>query len=244
MTRWHEDDLVGRLLKHIPHRCKVINIPLEAEHDDILGRKVGDALFPEIGKDNAWLKEFKELYIKGEGSRTWNALMQGRPTAEEGNMIKREWWKFYETAPRCVINIMSIDATFKDTSKSDYVAIQVWGKRGNDYYLIDRLKQRMGFVDTVQAIRNMKAKYPFVGGIYIEDKANGSAIIDVLRRQIQGVVGYNPGKNSKESRVQAITPIIEAGQVHLPKFGQNIDEYIGEASAFPNSANDKISLSF
>jgi hypothetical protein len=62
-TRWHEDDLAGRLSRNYPKRFKYINIPCEAEENDILGRKPGDALFPEIGKDKAWLQKFKEDYV-------------------------------------------------------------------------------------------------------------------------------------------------------------------------------------
>jgi hypothetical protein len=61
-TRWHEDDLIGRVLEAEKDGVIYINIPLEAEEDDILGRKVGDTLFPEIGKDKKWLKSFKKVY--------------------------------------------------------------------------------------------------------------------------------------------------------------------------------------
>jgi hypothetical protein len=81
-TRWHEDDLFGKLAKD-PY-AKVLNYPMEAEEGDILGRKVGEPLVPEIGKDEIWLKGFKEGMEKGEiesegetGIRAWNALYQG-----------------------------------------------------------------------------------------------------------------------------------------------------------------------
>lgn len=238
MTRWHEDDLAGRLLKEMPERCKEINIPLEAMEGDILGREVGDALFPEIGKDNEWLKKFKKAYTTAEGSRTWYALMQGRPTAQEGNMFKENWFQYYTEFPKCPLYIMTVDATFKDTSKSDYVAIGVWGKRNEEYYLVDLLNKRMGFVDTIGAINNMKSKHRYVNAIYIEDKANGSAIIDVLRRKIPGVIPFNPGRDSKESRASSVSPIVEAGQVLIPKYSSFIGEFITQCKNFPNAAND------
>lgn len=238
MTRWHEDDLAGRIIKNEPTKCKVINIPLEAEENDILGRKPGDALFPEIGKDNNWLKDFKKIYTTSEGSRTWYAMMQGRPTAQEGNLFKREWFKYYEKFPNCPLYVMSVDATFKDTSKSDFVAIGVWGKRNEEYYLIDLLNKRMGFVDTLAAVQNMKNKHKYVSAIYIEDKANGSAIIDVLRRKISGVVPFNPGRDSKESRASSVSPLLEAGQVYIPKFEGFVGEFIEQCCQFPNGTND------
>jgi hypothetical protein len=127
MTRWHEDDLAGRLLASMGNKCIEINIPLEAEENDILKRNVGDSLFPAIGKDNAWLKEFKQAYTTQEGSKSWNALMQGRPTAQEGNMLKREWWRYYDKLPskldKCYL---SVDASFKDSDTSDFVVCQAW----------------------------------------------------------------------------------------------------------------------
>lgn len=240
MTRWHEDDLVGRIKKNLPGKFIEINIPLEAEEGDILGREVGDALFPQIGKDNAWLKNFKEVYTSEEGSRTWNALMQGKPNAANGNMILDNWWREYTELPRCALYITTVDATFKDTSKSDFVAIEHWGKINNDYYLIDLINKRMGFLDTLKAIRIFNQKYPKTQGIYIEDKANGSAILDVLKkdRSIANAIAFNPGKDSKESRVSAITPIIESGNVYLPQFGSFTTEFKDQCRAFPNGTND------
>jgi predicted phage terminase large subunit-like protein len=237
MTRWHEDDLAGRLLSTMPNKVKEINIPLEAEENDILNRNVGDSLFPEIGKDNNWLKEFKQVYTTQEGSRSWNALMQGRPTAQEGNMIKRKWWKYYEALPQMIQIIMSVDATFKDGDNSDFVAIQVWGKREADMYLIDAVTERMDFPTTVQAIIQTKNKYPKIQQILIEDKANGSAIISTLKRKIPGIIAINPD-GGKVARVNAVSPSIEAGNVFLPQNEQFTFDFVDQCSKFPNGSHD------
>lgn len=237
LTRWHEDDLAGRLLTNMPGKCLEINIPLEAGENDILDRQPGDALFPEIGKDNNWLKEFKKVYTTEEGSRAWNALMQGQPTAQEGNLIKRKWWKYYDRLPGMIQTIMSVDATFKDGDNSDYVAIQVWGKRDADMYLIDALTERMDFPTTLQAIINMKAKYRNIGRIFVEDKANGSAIISMLRRKIPGVIGINP-EGGKVARVNAVSGAIEAGNVFLPNNKQFTFDFVDQCSKFPNGVHD------
>lgn len=236
-TRWHEDDLIGRLIENMPHRCKVVNIPLEAEEDDILGREVGDALFPEIGKDNAWLKRYKTGYTSEEGTRTWNALMQGRPTSLEGNLIKRDWWQYYEVDPRPVILSMGVDATFKDNETSDYVAVQVWGKRDEKMYLLDSVNRKMGFVETTRTIMDMKQKWGNVNFIYIEDKANGSAVIEVLRQKIPNIIGVNPLGN-KISRANAVTGAIEAGNVYLPKREPFTHEFVNQCASFPNAKHD------
>lgn len=240
-TRWHEDDLSGRLLNPkygFSDKVKLINIPCEAEENDILGRKVGEALFPEIGKDNEWLKSFKKVYMTDSGSRSWNALYQGRPTAAEGNMIKRKWWKYYkELPPQFEVMLQSWDLTFKDSDGSDYAVGQVWGKLGGNYYLVDMVRDRMDFPTTISAIRNMTAKHPKVLIKLIEDKANGSAVISMLQNQIPGIVPVTP-EGGKIARVNAISPAIEAGNVYLPEYAPWVNDFIEEASAFPNGKHD------
>jgi predicted phage terminase large subunit-like protein len=237
-TRWHEDDLAGRLLTSMPDKCKEINIPLEAEDNDILGRNVGDALFPEIGKDNDWLQEFKKAYTSAEGSRSWNALMQGKPTALEGNMLKRNWWKYYDKLPdkldRCY---MSVDASFKDSDTSDYVVCQVWGMVDIDCYLIDQIRDRMDLPTTITAIESLKERHTHITRIFIEDKANGSAIIQILQKKLSGVLPVEP-QGGKVARASAVSAHIESGHVYLPKFASFTNDFVNECSSFPNGVND------
>jgi predicted phage terminase large subunit-like protein len=236
-TRWHEDDLSGRILKDGTEKYYELNIPCEAEENDILGRNVGDALFPEIGKDNEWLQDFKKSYIGGQGSRAWNALFQGKPVSQEGNLLKREWWQYYDKLPPMVRKIISVDAAFKGDSNSDFVVIQVWGKTGANMYLIDQHKARMDFPTTLQAIRNMIKKHPDAHAKFIEDKANGSAIVSMLRREIGGIIPVNP-QGGKVSRVNSVSAYIESGNVYLPRSIHWLDDFLNEASAFPNGKND------
>ena len=241
-TRWHEDDLSGRVIRE-EKNVEVINIPCEAEENDILGRPIGDALCPEIGKDNTWLQAFKQSYITdsvGGGVRAWNALYQGRPTSAEGNMFKREWWRYYNKLPENIQLLgISVDATFKDNDTSDFVAIEVWGKLNGDYYLIDLIKRRMDFPETLRAIRYMADKYPNKHSILIEDKANGSAIISMLRHEIGGIVAITP-KESKVARASAISGIVEGGNVYLPEYADFTAEFVEEFASFPNGAHDDL----
>ena len=240
-TRWHEDDLYGRLERE-ENNVTAINIPCECDTvDDVLGRNLGDALCPEIGRGNSWLKEFKRVYNSREGSRAWVSLYQGRPTQLEGNLFKRDWWKLYDELPENIpYAVLSVDATFKEGEKNDYVAIEYWGKVEEDYYLIDLIKKRMGFVDTLDAIRTLWRKYPDkINYIYIEDKANGSAIIDILSKELkEGVVIPVKPEGGKVARANAVSPMIERGCVHLPRFAPWLDDFMNECSAFPSAAHD------
>jgi len=232
-TRWHEDDLAGRIIKYEPN-VEVVNIPCEAEKGDILGRPVGDALFPEIGKGNAWLAEFKAGYT--EGTRAWNALFQGRPTAEQGNILHREWWQEYIEAPRLMRTLLSVDAAFKNNPDNDFVCVGAWGKSYANSYLMDLINQRLDFPGTVKAVRHMAAKYPG-SQILIEDKANGSAVVQVLRRSVPGIIPVQP-IGGKIARVNAIAGYVESKNVYLPKFAPWKDAFIDQCAAFPNGAND------
>lgn len=241
MTPWHEDDFAARILRTEP-TARLIRLPVEAEEHDLLGRGVGDPLAPELGKDKVWLEQFKQGYIndpKQGGLRAWQALFQCSPRVEGGHMIKREWWKFYN--PREITDfattVISVDATFKGNENNDFVAIEVWGKRGNNYYLRYCLNKHMDFPTTLQAIRTMKRLFPEAQYILVEDKANGSAIIQTLQHEFVGVIGINP-KGGKVARLNAVAPAIESGHVFLPDGELWTEEFIDQFTAFPAGAHD------
>ncbi len=240
MTPWHEDDLRARILATEKNVTR-IRIPVEAEENDPLGRTVGDALCPELGKDNAWLKQFKESYLASAegGARAWAALYQCNPRIEGGNIVKRSWWKYYDPDEimQFATEMISVDATFKDKDTSDFVSIQVWGKLENNYYLRYCLNQRLDFPATLKAILMVRALYPRAYTTLIEDKANGSAIIQTLQRQITGVIGVNP-QGGKVARVNAVSPAIESGHVYLPMGAPWLEDYIRQWSEFPVGKND------
>lgn len=240
LTRWHEDDLAARIINS-EKNVTVINLPLEAEENDPLGRPVGAPLCPELGRDEKWLVDYKAGFLNEAGSRVWNALMQGHPTGLEGNLFKREWWGKYEVSDDSIGNMvdwtMSVDATFKDNDDSDFVAIQVWAKNGANIYLVDAVKRHLNLPDTMREILRLRSLYPQCHRTLIEDKANGSAIISMLRNQIHGIVAVNP-KGGKYSRAEAIVGAVESGNVYLPTNRHFTGDFIDECASFPNGAHD------
>lgn len=239
-TRWHEDDLAGRLLN--PEYGEVddwtvIKLPALAEENDLLGRQEGEALWPEHGFDNDWA-----LKTKGEvGTQTWNALYQQRPAPAEGAMIKREWFKFYEEVPTNFdLLLQSWDLSFKDSVGSDFVSGMVMGNVGANIYLLPDISYgRMDFPTTLDAIRKLTARNPKAHLKLIEDKANGPAVIAMLRKEIRGIIPITP-KGSKVARVSAVSPLMEAGNVFLPspKICSWVEDFIEECAAFPNGTHD------
>ncbi len=236
-TRWHEDDLAGRILnseKWVQH----INLPCEAEENDPLERPVGAPLAPELGKDAAWLAAYKQSFESKEGTRTWNALFQGRPSAAQGEILKRSWWQFYQynAPPNITQAVISVDAAFKNTPSSDYVSVQTWGRHGVKIYLLAEDTRRMSFTETLNAIRTASRACP-TAAILIEDKANGSAIIDILAKEFVQILPVEP-KGGKIARVNAISAAIEAGNVYLPEGAPFTGRFVEECAAFPNGTHD------
>jgi len=241
MTPWHEDDLAARLLRQESH-VRVLRLPVEAGECDPMGRAPGQALAPELGKDDRWLAQFRKSYLsdpRGGGSRAWQSLYLCRPTAEGGAIIHRDWWRYYEPGEQTDfdITVISVDAAFKGGPESDFVAIQVWSRRGNDFFLRMSLNRRLEFPETVQAILAARRLFPETRFILIEDKANGSAVIQTLRRQLPGVVPIQP-RGGKEARVHAISPAVESGHVFLPRGESWAMELVEQFAAFPRGRHD------
>jgi predicted phage terminase large subunit-like protein len=264
LTRWHEDDLAGRLTSPEHNQdwdaWRVLNIPAQADHNpnegevDALGREPGEYMISaRRNKDGTPRTNHQwEALKRSKGTRTWTALYQGRPAPAEGGAFKRDWWQQY-TQPLWVQQfngamatmdmdaevIASWDMAFKDTTESDYVVGQVWMRRRGDAYLLDQVRGRWDFVDTCQQFRTLAAKWPQATLKLVEDKANGPAVIAALRRTVPGIVPEEP-HGSKEARAAAVSPLVEAGNVYLPspELAPWVGGFIEEAAAFPNGAND------
>lgn len=240
MTPWHEDDMAARMLATEEY-AELIRLPVEAQEDDPMGRKPGAPLCPEIGKDSVWLEQFKKAYLADAqgGPRAWSSLYMCNPVVEGGNMVQREWWQYYDPKEVTAFGTqcISVDAAFKDGDDNDYVAIQVWGKRDNDYYLRYSCNEHLNFTATVQKIRSIRSFYPEASRIYIEDKANGSAVIQTLQREMIGVVPVNPS-GGKVARVNAVSAAIETGHVFLPIGAPWLEAYLKQWSEFPAGKHD------
>lgn len=253
-TRWKNHDLTG-WLQDEDHdgRWTVINIPAQADHDpdkgevDPLGRQPGEYLTSARGRTPAeWERKKTEV-----GSRVWNALFQGRPSPAAGNIFKAEWWKYYDQAQwverpdgsRLALSfdevVQSWDLTFKNTDGTDYVCGQVWGRRGVQAILLDQVLARMTFVETCLAIRTMSARWPQASAKFVEDKANGPAVINALAQTVGGLIPIEPD-GSKVARAAAVSPFAEAGNVWFPapELAPWIGALVEEAKAFPNAAHD------
>ena len=241
LTRWHESDLAGWLLN--PENGEVedwqiLSLPAicDDEERDLLHRKSGQALWPAGGYDEKWAEETK----KAVGSYAWASLYMQTPSPSEGGMFRRGWWKYYKVLPKKFDQVIqSWDCTFKDKKESDYVVGQVWGKIGADRYLLDQVRGQMSFTETLAAIKTLTAKWPQAIAKLVEDKANGPAVINVLKKEISGLVPVEP-EGGKVVRATAVTPLAEAGNLYIPdpSIAAWVHDYVEEFAVFPNGAHD------
>jgi predicted phage terminase large subunit-like protein len=115
----------------------------------------------------------------------------------------------------------------------------VWGKSGARSFLLDQVRARMSFTKTVHAVGDLKNKWTQVREILIEDKANGPAVIDVLKVSVPGIIPIEPD-GSKLARAHAITSFWEAGNIHLPHpdIAPWVKDFVAELLSFPAAAHD------
>ena len=237
MTRWHHDDLAGRLLRDrdegrgLPWR--VLSFPALAEDDDPLGRAAGEPLWPKMyGRER--LAEAQAQLSEIE----WLAMYQQRPTPESGSTYHRDWFEQrYDELPELSRRIMTVDSAFKLGVDTDYTAIEVWGVTANAYYLVHVLNKRLEYPELIAAIRELATEHK-VSGVYIEDKASGQSAVQTLQRETRLAVMPVPVTMSKQARADANTPAWRAGKVWLPRHASWVGDFIAQHVMFPRAAHD------
>lgn len=255
LTRWHEDDLAGRLLKLAKEdpnadQWEVVCYPAikEAITHEEDPREEGEALWPWKYPIEALLKK------KAAGSRVFNSLYQQRPSSESGDILKREWMiKRFDKLPelrrgRWDTLLVSADLRFKsDKNSGDYVVFQAWGRLGARIYFLGEARGRWSFTESIREFKKIVNATPIgafrLSGLnekLIENKANGPALESVLTKEVPGMILVEPD-GGKVARTNAVTPLWEAGNVYLPTkdFYPPIDDIVEEWVSFgPGCAFD------
>ncbi|MGA9079826.1 MAG: phage terminase large subunit [Halobacteriota archaeon] len=238
MTRWHEDDLAGRLLKQEQGQWETVSLPALAEAEDALHRTEGEALWPERFPVEQLLEKKQAV-----GSYWWSAMYQQRPVPMEGGFFKRDWLQFYdpEYVPYMDIVVQSWDTAQSKSSTSDFVVGQVWGRRGPDFYLLDQVRGRLDFDETVTAIKDLSKQWKQCSAKLIESQTLGAALSSHLKHQIDGIIPIDV-RASKELRALNCVPVWQSKNVYLPKPDDGeyvwVQDYVRELLNFPNASND------
>lgn len=199
-------------------------------------RREGELLWP-ARMDEAVVHELERRL----GDFGTAGQLQQRPAPRGGGIVRREHFRFYRSAEApgdYDFVALSVDAAFKDAATSSYVVIQLWGRSPPRNYLLAQVRERLTFTKTAQAILRMRAAAAHAVNVtLIEDKANGPAIIDVLRRTVPGVLAVEP-RGSKPARAEAVAPLIQAGNVYVPDPQEQpwAEGFVGEWCSVPSAA--------
>jgi predicted phage terminase large subunit-like protein len=261
MQRLHEEDLSGHILAKESEEGWV-HLRLPQEYESVTHCKTslpfedprteeGELLFPERFPPEVLVTEKRVL-----GSYGYAGQHQQRPSPAEGGIYKRAWFnrrwvrKGASTEiPGMEVQIipdrfdqmaMIADCAFKDTDTSDRVAIGVWGKKGPNLFLLDLRWDQMGLTTTIATFNDLAQKWPMVRRKMIEDKANGTAVIEVLKKKLPGVMPIDSKETSggKDARIHAASPDFEAGNVWIPTDAPWVADYIEECVTYPAGAHD------
>lgn len=259
LTRWHLDDMAGRMMdlaKKDPDadQWKVVTFPALLGEDECHAcrqRKGTQYLAEHTCRPLAPHRFRHETLIRTRATSSpavWNALYRGNPVSLGGNILPAGSWRYYGGPGQPMLPdlgqfdmiVATWDGSFKDTVSADFCAGQVWGVRGAEMWMLDYILEQMSFTRFVDAIRQMNYKWPLVSFTFVEDKANGTAAMDVLQQEIAGLSAVDP-KGGKISRAWSSSARLCGGNCFLPdaSIRPEIKGFVDRCNVFPANINKK-----
>jgi predicted phage terminase large subunit-like protein len=246
-TRWHLDDLTGRVLKDMSlneaaDQYEVVEFPaiLEVKKD---GKVTEKALWPEFFDLDALSRTKASMPLF-----QWNAQYQQNPTAEEAALVKREWWKIWkkEDPPSCEYIIMSLDAAAESHNRADFTALTTWGVFFNEeasaYHIIllNSIKRRVEFPELKRLAHEEYTEWE-PDSFIVEKKSSGVALYQELRRMGVMVQEFTPhrGTGDKMARLNSVADIVQSGLVWVPET-RWAEELVEEVAGFPFVSHDDL----
>jgi predicted phage terminase large subunit-like protein len=197
----------------------------------------GELMFPTRFTPEA--VDALEFAMGGRGSPVAESQLQQRPAPPGGLIFKSETFLDFQLSEMPfanTFNVLSVDCSFKDSLGSDYVCIEAWGARLANFFNYDSFMKRMGLNDTIAAILHMQQKYP-AHAILIEDKANGSGVIDTLKHTFPNILALDP-KTSKLARAHAANVYFQAKSVKMLAGADWRARKENNLKQFPKGKND------
>lgn len=247
MTRWHEDDLVGRLIDD--GGWEVISLPALAEDDDPLGRKRGEALWPDHYAADC--KKFLEVQ---RYNRTWASLYQQRPAPEEGAMFKREHFRswtddethYHLPQPDGSVKYLpksqtwiaqTCDTAFKTGTENDYTVVLTFAYGQGSIIILDVMRDRLEVPDQWPMLVRQRERWPDLLCQAVEDRGSGTGLIQEAER-----TGYplKPLKPDVDKTIRAVPLAIayESGNVYHPRRAHWLGDFESELLVFNAGAHD------
>lgn len=258
MTRWHDDDLIGRVIAAVKRGeggipWTVVNLPAiaEAGEADPLGRAPGEALWPE------WY-DLDELGPKRAevGPIVWQALYQGKPMPAGGGMFKRTWLRYYDLILDKVVKIgaeemdvddltrfATCDLSVSSRTDGDYTAIAVWAwhRSSNRLFLLDMIRDRIPGPELVPTVRQIVEKRKlFV--VFVERagyQLSALAMITAAQREGLPLREIKP-EGDKVTRALPLTAALEGARLFLPRGAPWLGTLEHELLTFPGAHDDQV----
>lgn len=236
MTRWHQDDLVGRLLKNDGDKWTKLIIPAIAEENDVLGRKVGEALWPERFPIEVLRDIEHTLHSYSFGSE-----YQQHPTPSEGGIFKRTWFSLTDGFPEIVNVVRYWDLAMSSKTTADYtVGVKLGFGVDGRHYVLDVSRFQLEWGEVVPKIAEVAIADGVNVMIGVEEAGFMSRAVQELnsdpRLHNHAVVGY-PVDKDKVTRALPFAARLGAGQVSVLNRHWTSD-YLDEMCSFPNAAHD------
>ena len=248
-TRWHMDDLTGRVVKDMSKNEKsdqydVVEFPavIEVEDKDS-GELIDKPLWPEFFDMEALERTKASMPLF-----QWNAQYQQQPTAEEAAIVKREWWQIWEKEdpPMCEYLIMSLDSAAEKHNRADYTALTTWGvffneeTNAHNIILLNSIKDRFEFPELKElAMEQYSIWEP--DAFIVEKKSSGVALYQEMRRMGLVIQEFTPhrGSGDKLARLNSVSDIIASELVWVPQT-RWAEEVVEEIAGFPFMSNDDL----
>lgn len=237
MTRWHMDDLVGRLLNDDPDRWVRVRFPAIAEADDALGRAVGEALWPERF-DLDQLASIRSMM----GPYPWSALYQQNPVPAEGGLFKRAWFDPAVTQwPDIVYSCRFWDLAMSEKTSADYtVGLRIGQAQDGHYYIQDVTRRQIEWGDLTDWMAQVILQDGPAVAQGVEEKGFMSRAIGELNAdpRLHGyqIWGY-PVDKDKLTRALPVAAKLASGHLHMCAGHWNRD-FVDEVCSFPKGAHD------
>lgn len=243
MTRWHDDDLAGRILKKEGAEWTVLALPAIKENDKNPEdpRKIGEALW----ENRHSLERLRAM--EQRSPRTFAALYQQHPSIEGGNIWKKEWFRkisqvaFAGIKRNDIYTHFFLDTAYTRDTGNDPSGILAACRIGNFMYITDAQSVYKNFPDLIRWLPGyvMAHDYTESSTLRIEPKANGISVVDQLQEETTlNVTKTPPPEDSKEVRANANSAKIECGRVFIVE-GEWNDVFLEQVSQFPAVAHDE-----
>ena len=234
-TRFHCDDVIGRLLSADRANWRELNVPAVCvdEENDALGRKLGESHWPEF-----FPIENLQAIKKSIGERDFNSLYQGQPAGDAGAIFKEHWLETFEKHAKYSYIYATIDTAYKADSMNDFTAICVWGlDKHKQLRLLHVVMERMEFPDLQKLIPQVVKQWK-VRCVYIEGRASGVPLIQTLRSTLSIQIKELVPSKDKVLRANSVAPLVEEGCVSIYENLPNLQDRLNELTSFPFIKND------